>query len=52
MVKKKGDNLDQTLLSVLFLSLYFLTLLKRKCFEADNSEPQLEMDMPPRQTPP
>lgn len=31
---------------------YFLTLLKRKCFETDNSATQLEMDMPPRQTPP
>lgn len=33
-------------------TLYFLTPLKRKCFEADNSAMQLEMDMPPRQTPP
>lgn len=37
---------------LLLLSIYFLTLLKRKCFEPDNSATQLEMDVPLRQTPP
>lgn len=39
-------------LLLLLLSLYFLTLFKRKCFEPDNSATQLEMDVPLRQTPP
>lgn len=51
----KGYSTDCWLCCVLLLlglRLYFLTLLKRECCEADNSSAQLEMDMPPRQTPP
>lgn len=38
--------------SAAFSQSIFLTLLKRKCFEGDNSATQLEMNMPSGQTPP